>query len=109
MELNNVHNCRSLLFVVMRAAPSGNTRSSPATGAVPPQLAAVLQLPSTPAHVQVLVAAKMDPVPVASPTTVTTARKRNPLIIRVVIMQSPPKPRRFVWPECSHGGRPLSR
>ena len=44
------------LFGVARVVPA-KTSASPATGAVPPQLAAVLQLSSPPAPVHVLVAA----------------------------------------------------
>ena len=56
-----------------RAAPAGNTRSSPATGAVPPQLSAVVQFASAPRPVQVRsVAATYGPTkgpPSAAPAT----------------------------------------
>ncbi len=54
IELKGVSFGKLLVFE-SRAAPAGNTRSSPATGAVPPQLAAVCQLalPAAPVHVLV--------------------------------------------------------
>ena len=55
MELKVVPMAKLLVFE-SRAALAGKTRSSPATGAVPPQLAAVCQLALPAAPVQVLVA-----------------------------------------------------
>src|SRR5260370_27940201 len=58
MELNEVPAAKLLVFVSW-AARLGKTRLSPATGAVPPQLAAVAQLASRPAPDQRHVASSM--------------------------------------------------
>src|SRR3954469_20265645 len=59
--------------LVWRSATDGNTRSSPATGATPPQLSALVQLLSAPVPVHVFVAAATygptngPPLPSATP------------------------------------------
>ena len=68
MELKLVPAAR-LLVLLNLAAPVGNTKSSPATGAVPPQLPGVAQLLFPPPPVQVRVAPSVGVAQRSHPNT----------------------------------------